>query len=113
MTDRIIIGNFVDEEKIKYKRIPKEEFEELIDSDPCLTWYEDIDENYRKRQVNRKVPAVKVSFVFNYRPEPVFPELHGTFISGKISIKINKLTEQGMNKIKEIEKTIGGSLKYI
>ncbi len=82
-------------------RIAREDFIAVVESDPCLHWYEDLDERHRRRKEER-ASEWKVSFVYKYEALPVGPELHGTYISGKIWIKVNRSTLAGRKKVEEL-----------
>ena len=68
--------------KEPYVPIPIELVRQLVDDDPCLYWYEDVDEYFRNRQKQRKNPAIKISFVFNYKRPPLHPDFDATFAEG-------------------------------
>lgn len=98
--------------KDKYVPMPKELVQQVVDEDPCLYWYEDIDDYYRERQKQRKTPAIRVSFVFNYKPRPEMPAIHATFAEGTddILIKVHHPSEEAINKLKEIAEKLEANL---
>lgn len=97
----------------EYTGITYDEFLDAIESNPCLYWYEDIDEYYRNRQLKRKFPAIKKSFVFNYRGQEKGPELHGTFIhDNKIWIDIKWETEKGKDVLNVLAKSLKAKILF-
>lgn len=98
--------------KEKYVAMPKELFQEIVDEDPSLYWYEDVDDYFRQRQTQRKTPAWRTSFVFNYVPRPGSPEFQATFADGTddVIVKVFHPRPEGLNKIKEIAEKLGAML---
>ncbi len=89
------------------------EFLDSIEQNPCLHWYEDMDEYYRNRQLKRKTPAIKKSFVFNYKGPENGPELHGTFIhDNKVWIDIKWETEEGKVILSNLAKSLDAKLSF-
>lgn len=98
--------------KDKYVAMPKEIVQQLVDNDPSLFWYENVDDYYRERQKARKNPAIKISFVYNYQKPPEMPDIHATFMEGpdKLLIKVNNPNEDTFLKLKEMAENLNANL---
>ena len=96
----------------EYVAMPKEIVQKLVDNDPCLYWEEDVDEYFRERQKQRKNPAIKISFVYNYKRPPQMPDIQATFMEGadKILIRVNNVNDNSIAKLKEIAEKLKANL---
>lgn len=92
--------------------LDKELVDQVIDNDPELSWYEDVDDYYRNRQAQRENPAVRISFVFNYNPPPSNPDFHATYFENTkyITVKIHKASADAISKLEEIAKKLEANL---
>ncbi|MFK8056342.1 MAG: hypothetical protein AB8F78_09515 [Saprospiraceae bacterium] len=98
--------------KEEYVEMPKGLVQEIVDEDPSLNWYEDVDDYFRQRQTQRKTPAWRICFVFNYVPRPGSPEFKATFAEGTddIIVKVFHPRPEGLDKIKEIAEKLSATL---
>ena len=92
--------------------IPLDEFRRIIEEDPCLYWYEEVDEYFRQRQEKREKPNYNLSFVYNYKRPPKDPDINGAFIIGTddIIVTINDNYDESIAKLKEIAEKLDANL---
>lgn len=95
-----------------YVQMPKELLQAVVDNDPDLYWYEDVDEYYRERQKQRKTPAIRVSFVYNYERPPAVPDFNAVFLEGTddVLVKVHNPSKQVINKLREIAEKLEANL---
>jgi len=111
MSKRAEISRIVglEQEGTSYK-----EYVRMIELNPELNWYEELDEKYEERQIGRKNPAVKKYFIFNYLGSQLGPEFHGTFIhENKIWIDIKWESEVGNKIILDFALTLDATLNFL
>ena len=98
------IAKYIKKGKDSIVPIEYESFLSFVENDPCLYWYEEVDEDFLRRQLKRANPAIKKCAVYNYKKLPETSDFQATYIEGTfdIIVRIYNNKDRSIQKLKEI-----------